>query len=167
MVVAASAVAVGCGASELASLSEAEVDSVQLSLDGTVGDRAGPHGGRGRHVPEAAITACASQAAGAECTFIHRERTLTGTCRARPDDATALVCRPNPPEELVTACVGRSEGEACSATTPRGQTIDGRCHAPRFEDAPLLCAPERGPCHHGMGDGGTHEGPPPGRTGPR
>lgn len=141
-------------------LSAAELDTVQLALDGTVDGAAG--GGvvapPGRHVPAEALAACAGKAAADVCTFNHRERTLTGACQARPDDAAALVCRPNPPAELVAACATLAEGAACSFTTPEGEARTGLCHAPRFDAAPLLCAPERhhGGCHHG-GDGGADD----------
>lgn len=32
-----------------------------------------------------------------------------------------------PPEEAITTCEGKSNGESCSMTTPRGDTVEGIC----------------------------------------
>lgn len=53
-----------------------------------------------------------------------------------------------PPREAIRACSGRSQGQSCSFTSPRGDQIDGTCRAP--EGRELACAPAR------------PHGPPPG-----
>ena len=167
---------VGCGQED--AQSTVEQDTVQLALDGTVpsaGSRGGPHGrGHGGPPPEA-VAACTGKAADAACSFVHRDRTLDGACKALPDNATMLVCRPFPPAELVAACTGLAADAACTVTRPDGGTATGTCRAPRFDAAPLLCAPAGGPaggpgrgghhaegggqCHHGGADGGTTRTP--------
>jgi hypothetical protein len=138
---------------------------VQLALDGTApAPRTDGRRGHGeRRIPEGVLTACNGKAAGDTCSFTHHDRTLEGVCRVRPDDATVLLCRPNPPAELVAACADHAAGDACSFTTPDGQSRTGVCHAPRFDSTPLLCAPDDGGCHHGPGGGPM--GPPPGGDG--
>ena len=57
-----------------------------------------------------------------------------------------------PPQEAFTACESLSVGDACTATTPRGE-MTGTCKAaPHDDTAPLACAPEGGP-RGGMGGG--------------
>jgi hypothetical protein len=51
-----------------------------------------PHGHH-HHPPREAIAACEGQAAGANCSFTHHERSLQGTCFT-PDSSKPLACRP-------------------------------------------------------------------------
>ena len=46
-----------------------------------------------------------------------------------------------PPQEAFTACENLSEGDACSASTPRGE-MKGSCKAPPQGDGALACVPE-------------------------
>jgi hypothetical protein len=32
-----------------------------------------------------------------------------------------------PPQEAITICEGKSEGDTCSMTTPRGESVEGSC----------------------------------------
>lgn len=32
-----------------------------------------------------------------------------------------------PPQEAITICEGKSEGDSCSVTSPRGDTLEGTC----------------------------------------
>ena len=63
--------------------------------------------------------------------------------------------RRGPPPQALAACEGKSEGDACSFTTPRGE-MEGTCQ-PR-QDAPdqVSCRPSGrgGPGGHGPGAGG-------------
>jgi hypothetical protein len=45
-----------------------------------------------------------------------------------------------PPAEAIAACAGRSSGEPCRFTSPRGDAIAGTCRSPAGE---LACVPER------------------------
>lgn len=48
-----------------------------------------------RGPPQEAIEACASLEADAACSFVHRDRELTGTCVLGKEDDEPLVCRPD------------------------------------------------------------------------
>ena len=71
---------------------------------------------------------------------------LTLAVTAMAADSESRPDRPKgPPKEAVTACASLSEGDSCSATTPRGE-MSGTCKAaPNGGDGPLACAPEGGP----------------------
>lgn len=65
----------------------------------------GPQGGTGparrapRIPPPEAVAACSGKAAGAACTFQHKDRTETGSCFT-PDPAQTVACKPTrPPRE--------------------------------------------------------------------
>lgn len=150
---------VGCG--QMDGQSTLEQDTAQMALDGTAAAAPTPghEGRRGRRGPPAeALAACTGKAVDAACAFTHRERALDGACRALPDDAATLVCRPFPPAELVAACEGLAADAACTITRPDGGTATGQCRAPRFEAAPILCMPDhpRGRGHRGSGGGDCH-----------
>ena len=51
-----------------------------------------PPAGEHRGPPAEALTACKTAKAGADCSFTHRGRALTGTCGA--PDGRPLACRP-------------------------------------------------------------------------
>lgn len=57
-----------------------------------------------------------------------------------------------PPQEMVDACSGKAEGEACSFTSPRGE-VPGFCAASNI--GVLACRPQGG---QGMGRGGQGMG---------
>ncbi len=46
--------------------------------------------------PPAAFAACSGKAAGAPCTFQHKDRTETGTCFT-PDPSQGIACKPSRP----------------------------------------------------------------------
>jgi hypothetical protein len=48
---------------------------------------------------------------------------------------------PEPPQEAISACTGKSAGTRCSFITPRGDSISGTCGAP--PGAALACMPVR------------------------
>jgi hypothetical protein len=49
------------------------------------------------------VAACAGKAAGAACTFQHKDRNETGSCFT-PDPAQAIACKPvRPPREEPSA----------------------------------------------------------------
>lgn len=51
-----------------------------------------------------------------------------------------------PPEEAITACEGQAEGNECSVTTPRGDTLEGTCkYTP--DDKYFVCEPENHRSH--------------------
>ncbi|MFC1674039.1 hypothetical protein ACFL12_07865, partial [Pseudomonadota bacterium] len=54
-----------------------------------------------------------------------------------------------PPPEASAACRGKSQGSACSFTTPRG-AMNGTCGAPPRQSQ-LLCMPQGGPPQMGGG----------------
>jgi hypothetical protein len=49
--------------------------------------------------PQAALDACANQAAGASCAFDIDSHHITGTCRQPPDGSGALACAPDQPPQ--------------------------------------------------------------------
>src|SRR5437016_493265 len=49
-----------------------------------------------------------------------------------------------PPKAAINACSGKSEGDACQFTTPRGKAISGMCHNTRDKKY-FACRPKRGP----------------------
>jgi hypothetical protein len=55
--------------------------------------------GAPRTPPPEALAACAGKAAGASCTFQHKERTETGSCFT-PDPSLPIACKPvRPPRD--------------------------------------------------------------------
>tara|TARA_R110001592_G_scaffold7126_7_gene40213 strand:- start:14090 stop:14368 length:279 start_codon:yes stop_codon:yes gene_type:complete len=45
-----------------------------------------------------------------------------------------------PPAEAIEACENSADGDSCSITTPRNETLEGTCRTPpRLEQ--LVCAP--------------------------
>lgn len=50
-----------------------------------------------------------------------------------------------PPPEAIAACEGKSEGDSCEFTNPRGDTLSGICQTVEEQ---LACAPEGGPGPH-------------------
>lgn len=73
-----------------------------------------------------------------------------------------------PPPEAFTACEGKAAGDACSVTTPDGETLAGTCASPPADapDTRIACRPDRmpegGPPPHGRGGGGDCDGDGPG-----
>jgi len=60
--------------------------------------------------------------------------------------------RRGPPPEALQACVGASQGQACSFAGRQGETVTGTCEIPRANE--LVCFREGGPPRHGRrGDG--------------
>lgn len=57
--------------------------------------------------PPEAVAACSGKAVGASCTFLHKERTETGSCFT-PDPAQAVACKPvRPPRDAGPAPAAR------------------------------------------------------------
>ncbi len=52
-----------------------------------------------------------------------------------------------PPPEAVEACSGKAEGDACSFTGRRDDSIEGTCLYPPRDENLLACVPEGGPPH--------------------
>ncbi|MCK6461976.1 MAG: hypothetical protein L6Q95_19005, partial [Planctomycetes bacterium] len=65
-----------------------------------------------------------------------------------PRDGTTLVCMLPPPAELVAACSGRAEGDACTLTTPDGTAVSSTCGL-AHDGATLVCRPPHGRRGHG------------------
>jgi hypothetical protein len=117
-----------------------------------------PSGGPGGHrgPPPEAVSACSNQSSGAACSFTHHDRSISGTCRAAPDDSNgALACVPEggprgrgpgghhgPPPEALAACASSSAGASCTVTLPDGKTLSGACVAGP-EGQALACLPAR------------------------
>src|SRR5262249_55650087 len=103
------------------------------------GGRGGPGGGPGGQEGAAAGS---GKAAGGACTRTPDNRSIGGVCRAH-SGGTTLRCHPNPPAALVAACAGLTEGTACTATAPDGDTHSGTCRADRDDASTLICLPDR------------------------
>ncbi|MEO0367860.1 MAG: hypothetical protein AAF197_03635 [Pseudomonadota bacterium] len=60
--------------------------------------------------------------------------------------------RRGPPPEAIEVCEGRTAGDVCDFTSPRGDLLSGVCFVPPKDGAVLACKPEghdhRRP-HHG------------------
>lgn len=69
---------------------------------------------------------------------------------------------PGPPPEASQACLGKSQNDACSFTTPRG-SMTGTCGSSPMQKQ-LLCMPQGGP--PGMSQGGISQGSRP-QSGPQ
>ncbi|MFT3713393.1 MAG: hypothetical protein QM817_37530 [Archangium sp.] len=123
---------------------------------GGPGGPGGP-GGHHRGPPPEATAACANQTAGATCSFSHHDRTVSGTCKAPPDNASgALACAPEfgaggpggpgghrgPPPEAITACASLASGAACNVTFPDGKSVSGTCES---HGSALACRPAHPP----------------------
>ncbi|MEM8660682.1 MAG: hypothetical protein AAGF35_07350 [Pseudomonadota bacterium] len=52
--------------------------------------------------------------------------------------------RRGPPPEAIAACESSAEGDSCSFTSPRGDSIEGSCIVPRSDNG-LACKPQGGP----------------------
>lgn len=50
--------------------------------------------------------------------------------------------RMGPPQEAIDACIGKTEGESVSFTTPRGNTVNGTC---QLKEDTLVAVPENAP----------------------
>jgi hypothetical protein len=91
------------------------------------------HAAEPRRLPQAAFDACQSKSAGDSCQVSLPDRSVTGTCIATPDGA--LACRPDhppgPPPELTSACEGKNDGDACTATLHGDESMDGVCRRGR------------------------------------
>jgi hypothetical protein len=46
-----------------------------------------------------------------------------------------------PPKEAISICAGKSEGDSCSVTTPRGDTLTGTCRNTP-DNKYFACAPK-------------------------
>ncbi len=60
--------------------------------------------------------------------------------------------RRGPPPEALQACAGGAQGQSCSFTGRRGETVSGTCEIPRGDK--LVCFPEGGPPSQGRRGGG-------------
>jgi len=125
--------------------------------------------GRPAGPPDEALTACEQKAESEACSFSNpRGGVVDGTCVARRDVPGQRVCFPNdrpgpdgeggPPEELIAACEQKVTGDACSFTSPQGDTTSGTCAEGPDGIPGLLCHPEdwtgrRGPRGPHAGDG--------------
>lgn len=56
-----------------------------------------------------------------------------------------------PPPEALDACANLAEGDACSFTGRRDETVEGICIMPPNDEEALVCAPEGGPPGGGRG----------------
>ena len=81
----------------------------------------------------------------------------TNIAKAQPDGQSGK--RQSPPPAALEACANSSEGNSCSFSGRRGDTVEGTCIVPRSEDG-LTCAPAGGPpADHGRkGDNGSGGG---------
>jgi hypothetical protein len=89
--------------------------------------------------PPAAFEACQQKKSGDVCEVTFREHTMSGTCKAMPDER--LVCHPDhppgPPPELKAACTDKQAGDSCQATL-HDHTINGTCQKGHHDDG-LIC----------------------------
>jgi hypothetical protein len=107
--------------------------------------------------PEEALAACDGKVAEAACSFTSPRdgNAVDGTCHARRDDASQLVCRPSdwpgrgergdgpwgPSEEALSACQDIETGAPCSFESPFG-TLDGTCSPRPDGSGEVACRPE-------------------------
>jgi hypothetical protein len=69
-----------------------------LPLDGGSGSGTPPPGEHHHHgPPQEAIAACANLKADDACSFKINDHDISGTCKAHPDNANQLACRPEHP----------------------------------------------------------------------
>jgi hypothetical protein len=69
-----------------------------LVLAFDAGSNAPPPPHHGHHAPpQEAIDACTKKKADDACSFTFRDHAITGTCKAPPDNASQLACRPDHP----------------------------------------------------------------------
>ena len=61
-----------------------------------------------------------------------------------------------PTQEMLQACISKSEGAVCSAPDPNGDTVQGLCRAP--QGRPLACVPADGGPEGGQGGGAFNTG---------
>ena len=61
---------------------------------------------------------------------------------ASSDNERVQTGPPRPPQEAITACEGKSEGDRVAFQGPRGDTIEGTC---RYMGQLLFVIPEGGP----------------------
>ena len=104
--------------------------------------------GSGPKTNPAAVTACASLAKDAACSFADGSHTINGTC-VMPSSSTTLTCRPamtgasggtrQPPAAAVTACASLAKDAACSFLDGT-RTINGVCGTPP-KSTTLVCHP--------------------------
>jgi hypothetical protein len=77
--------------------------STQQGASGAQGPSGPPRPGGPRTPPPEAVAACSGKAAGASCTFQHKDRTETGSCFT-PDASLPVACKPvRPPREEAPA----------------------------------------------------------------
>jgi hypothetical protein len=99
--------------------------------------------------PQEAFDACANAKRGDACTITHRDRTITGTCDAPPDE-TALACRPDhppgPPPEAIAACTNLKVGDTCSFAHGSDE-VPGTCSQGPGGTGPIACKPDHPPPH--------------------
>ena len=80
-------------------LSSGALAQQSSAVPGAQGQTGPARPGAPRTPPPEAVAACSGKAAGAACTFQHKDRTETGTCFT-PDPAQAVACKPaRPPRE--------------------------------------------------------------------
>ena len=110
-----------------------------------------PNDGQERHgPPPEAFSACEGKSTGDACTVSTPRGELSGTCQM--PGGNALACAPEghnggqerrgPPPEAFSACEGKSTGDTCTVSTPRGE-LNGACQMPGGNA--LACAPKDKP----------------------
>ena len=145
---------VGCGSAPQQettpeTTSEEPVE-VQVEKEGDTEDSQEGHDDRRREGSQEAIAACSNAEEAAECTFETPRGQQTGTCvKSRKDDQ--LICRPErpeggrgpgrgePPEEMLAACEGQTEGAECAFGEGDAE-VKGTCT--KAKDDRLVCRPE-------------------------
>jgi len=113
------------------------------------GERRGP--------PPEAYTACEGKSSGVSAQMVTPQGdTQTGTCETERDGT--LVLRPyragnnnhgkrcDPPPEAYIACEGKTSGDSAQLTTPRGETLSGRCE--KAPDGRLVLRPDQTRSRH-------------------
>jgi hypothetical protein len=157
--------------SALSSTEDGTTSTSNLTAADDLGDADGWPG-----PPEEALAACSGLAAEADCSFTSPRdgSAVDGTCHARRDNASQLVCRPNdwpargergegprgPSEEALAACAGIETGTECSFEAPFG-TVNGTCRTRPDGSGEVACRPEwsgeNRPEGWRPGDGQRHE----------
>jgi hypothetical protein len=146
--------AVGCGSAPqqetTPETTSEEPAEVQVDNEGDVVDSQEGQEDRRREGFQEAIAACSNAEEAAECTFETPRGQRTGTCvKSRKDDQ--LICRParpeggrgpgrgEPPEEMLAACEGQTDGAECAFGEGDAE-VKGTCA--KTGDDRLVCRPE-------------------------
>ncbi len=67
---------------------------------------------------------------------------LSAAAAAEPEERPE---RRGPPPEAMEACGDLAEGDSCSFTGRRGESLTGSCFAPPRDEAVLACRPDNAP----------------------